>query len=606
VLRSAHIAWQVGFGGAIALGLVAPRSSLAQRKPAQEFTRQELLIAPFDVDSATELKFARRIADAVRSRTDKLSNDKEVHVISGGDIRLELTKASFPLDSALPSLELKLLGNTFRADELITGRVERAPGGVRVTSQLVLMRDERFVQPLPVVTGKEPDRIAEQLAKAIVSLRAQVVYERRCENALRERRSADAIKSAREGIALVPRGTLARLCLVLALRTTPVTARTLLDEAQGVLAIHPQSAHAIEAAAIALDSLHRRDEAADMWLRLVATDSTNVTLIERVGWSLIFGGSSRKAEPLIVQASVERPDNLALLRQRWHVLVENRRWPGAIEAAELLLAKDSTALRDSTFFLKLAAAYRANAQPFKSIEAVSRGVALFPGDARLYALYTQFVRSEADTVIPRGLALFPRSAELLALNAQLLRSRGKVAESLEASRLAVSIDSTLRQGELLIAQAEIEMGRPDSALAALRRALIRGEDSTLVAQFALSKGNTLSRAATGTKSRDDFQLAMRFLAFADSVRPSVQAKFLLGTAAFSVAQSALSDAPGVPDRTMSCQLARLGAENIPIAQTQIEAGQAVAPEAAKQYLDYLDKLQPYLEKQLGVYCVSPG
>jgi hypothetical protein len=99
---------------------------------------------------------------------------------------------------------------------------------------------------------------------------------------------------------------------------------------------------------------------------------------------------------------------------------------------------------------------------------------------------------------------------------------------------------------------------------------------------------------------------MRFLAFADSVRPSVQAKFLLGTAAFSVAQSALTDAPGVPDRTMSCQLARLGAENIPIAQSQIEAGQAVAPEAAKQYLEYLDKLQPYLEKQLGVYCASPA
>jgi tetratricopeptide (TPR) repeat protein len=206
-------------------------------------------------------------------------------------------------------------------------------------------------------------------------------------------------------------------------------------------------------------------------------------------------------------------------------------------------------------------------------------------------------------VIPRGLALFPRSAELLALNAQLLRSRGKVAESLEASRMAVAIDSTLKQGELLIAQAEMELGRPDSALSALRRGLARGEDSIVVAQFALSKGNALARAANGTKSRDDYRLAMRFLAFADSVRPSVQAKFLMGTAAFSVAQGALTEAPAAAGKVQSCELARIGAEMMPVALNGIGAGQQVAPDAARQYLEYLGKLQPYLDKQLETFCI---
>jgi tetratricopeptide (TPR) repeat protein len=591
----------IAFAGAVLL--IAPCIAGAQKRPPQEFTRQELLVANFHVDSGADLRIARRVADAVRSRTDKLSDDKEVNVISGADIRAELTKASFPTDSALPRSELRLLGSKFRMDEFVEGTVERAPGGVRLRSQLVLVRDERFIQPLPLVSGREPDKIADQVAKSLISLRAQIPYERRCENHLREGRSADAIRSAREGIALVPRGTLVRICLVMALRTTPVPALTLLEEAKAILALHPESAHALEAAAIALDSLHRREEAASMWLRLVATDSLNVGLIERVVWALAFGGNSRQAEPLIMQASEDHPENLQLLRQRWHVLSENKRWPGAIEAGELVLARDTSVVRDSTFFLKLATAYRANKQPFKSIETVSRGVALFPGDARLYALYTQFVRAEADTVIPRGLNLFPKSAELLALNAQLLRSRGKVAESLEASRMAVALDSTITQGELMIAQAEMELGRPDSALASLRRALSRGEDSAVVAQFALSKGNAISRAANGTKSRDDFRLAMRFLAFADSVRPSVQAKFLMGAAAFSVTQSALSDAPAATDKMQSCVLARLGAETLPLAVTSIGAGQEVAPEAAKQYLDYLGKLQPYLDKQLEVFCI---
>ena len=584
--------------------LGAPATADAQKRPPQEFTRQELLIANFHADSGVELKIARRVADELRSRTDKLSDGKAVNVISGGEIRLQLTKASFPSDSALPRDDLRILGSTFRADEFVVGRVERAPGGVRVKSELVLVRDERFIQPLPVVTGKEPDKLADQIAKSVVALRAQMPYERRCENSLRDGKAADAIRSAREGIALVPRGTLVRICLVMALRTTPVAATTLLEEARAILALHPQSAHALEAAAIALDSLHRRDEAAEMWLRLVATDSTNVTLIQRVVWALAFGGNSRKAEPLILRASQNHPDNLQLLRQRWHVLAENKRWVGAIEAGELVLAKDSTILGDSTFFLKLGTAYRANGQPFKSIETMARGVSLFPGDSRLYALYTQFVRAEADTALPRGLALFPRSADLLALNAQLLRARGKVAESLEASRMAIAIDSTMKQAELLIAQAEMELGRPDSALASLRRALMRGEDSSVVAQFALSKGNALSRTANGTKSRDDYRLAMRFLAFADSVRPSVQAKFLIGAAALSVTQGALTDAPAAADKAQSCELARLGAEMMPVALSGLEAGQTVAPDAARQYLEYLGKLQPYLDKQLETFCAT--
>ena len=577
-----------------------------QRRPAQEFTRQELLIANFQLDSGADLRLGRKLADAIRSRMDKASNGRELNVISGSDIRYELTRSSFAPDSALPRADLRILGGNLRADELLVGTVERAGSGVRLRSELVLVRDERFVQPLPPVTGTEPDRIADQVVKSLVALRAQMPYERRCENHLREGRATEAVRAAREGVAAVPRGTLVRTCLVMALRSAGVPAPTLLEEARAVLALHPASAHALEAAAVALDSLRRRSEAADMWLRLVATDSQNVTLIERVVWALAFGGNAARAEPLILRAAGSHPDNLQLLRQRWFVFTEIRRWPLAIEAAELLLARDSAVTADPTFFVKLASAYRANAQPYKSIETVSRGVALFPGDARLYALYAQLVRAEADTVIPRGLALFPRSAELLALNAQLLRARGRVAESLEASKLAVALDSTLIQGEMMIAQAEMELGRPDSALASLRRALARGEDSAVVAQFALSKGNAISRAANGTKSREDFRLAMRFLAFADSVRPSVQARFLIGAAALAVTQSALADAPGLPDKGHRCELTRLGAEMLPVAVSGLGAGQEVAPDAARQYLDYLGKLQPYVDKQLEVFCVAAG
>jgi tetratricopeptide (TPR) repeat protein len=229
---------------------------------------------------------------------------------------------------------------------------------------------------------------------------------------------------------------------------------------------------------------------------------------------------------------------------------------------------------------------------------------VFPKDPRLYALYTQFVKEESDSVLPRGLALYPNSAELRALDAKDLRAKGKVAEALDASKRAVDLDSTIAQGRLMVAQGEIDLGRPDSALATLRRAVAAGENRNDVARFALSKGSLLFRAASATKQRADYQLAMRFLAFADTLSSTAQTKFFLGAAALGVAQTALTDAPKISVKEESCAVSRLGADTIPLARASLEAGQDVSPDATKQFLDYLDVIAPYADKQIAAFCTT--
>ena len=239
---------------------------------------------------------------------------------------------------------------------------------------------------------------------------------------------------------------------------------------------------------------------------------------------------------------------------------------------------------------------------------MARGVTNFPGDSRLYSLYTQSIKAESDTVVPRGLALFPKSADLLALSAKELRSRGKIEESLDATKRAVAIDTAMAQGQLMVAQLELELGRPDSALVALRRALERGEDSALVAQFALSKGNALYKTASGTMSSTDFAVSLRMLAFADTVRSSPQSRFLRGAAALGVAQTTLTDASKIQDKAASCRLTRLGAELLPVARAGLQSGEELDATAAKQSLTYLEQLDAYAQQQLKVLCESspPG
>ena len=601
MLRANGGAAVAALGLSCALGVLMAVPAAAQKKTT-EFTRQGLLITNFTPREGSDFGFGRKAADEVRSRIAKLSNRREVDVISGGDIRYQLTKSGMPEDTILDEGMIRTLGRYMRADEYVIGTVDRKPKSVRISGRLVLMRDTRLVEPLPPATGTDLGLAAEQFARELAAARNELAPQRRCENALRDAEPQRALQFAREAVAAYPQGVLAHVCLTWALRATGAPATEILAAARHVLSGDSLNPHGLEGAAIALDTLHQRDESATYWLRLADTDTANLDLTERVVLALVYGGSARRAEPLIVRAADAHPDSLRLRRLEWRVTYENRHWPAAIKAGEALLASDSTATRDSVLMLRLASAYRANGDTYKALATAARGVVAFPGDVKLYTLYTQFVRAEGDSVVPRGLAHFPKSAELLAMNARDLRARGQLAEALAASRQALAVDSTLDRGELMIAQGEIELGRPDSALAALRRAIARGEDTSLVAQFALGRGNVLLRAANGTKSRDDFQLAMRFLALADTLRRTPQSAFLLGVAAYSITQSALTDAPKMTEKTQSCELSHLGAETLPVARAGLEAGQEVSPEAAKQFLDYLGQLEPYVQRQIDAFC----
>ena len=594
-------------GAAVALCCcVALPVSLQAQKSAPEFTRQGLLITNFTLAANVGRGLSKKAGDAVRSRAEKLSDKHEVEVIDGYGIFQKLTRASIPTDSSLGEIDVRVLGRDMRADEYLLGRVETATRDrVRLSGWLVLMRDPRLRQPLPAGVGSGLDEAADQMGRAIVAARAQMVHMRRCENALRESNWSAALAAARAGVAAYPQSTIARICLIRALGATGAPAADVLAVAEQVLELDSTSYHALGSAALALDSLHRNTEAAGYWLRLARTDTTDMELALRVLQGLGRGDNWRVAEDLATRVSDAHPENVELLRFKWRSAFENRNWVPALAAGEAMLERDANAVVDPVFFQRLATAYRSNGEPVKAVSIAARGVAAFPKEAALYALYTQFVREEADTVLPRGLARFPKSAELLALKARDLRSHGKVAESLEAMQGAMAADSTLGgEAHLMIAQAQLDLGRPDSALTALRAAIAQGGDSTRVAQFAFARGNALYRAANGTKSSTDFALALRFLSFADSVRSSMQSRFLVGAAALGVAQRALTEAPSDKDKAHSCELARLGSEMIPVARSGLEEGQQAMPEAAKQSLDYLTQIEPYAGKQLAAYCTA--
>ena len=559
------------------------------------FVTQILMVPTFH---GPDVGDAHRAADIVRNRVADAFHDRNVRMVSAGDIAKWLEKSGFDEDMVLLPPEREAVARHFRADEEVLGTVVRTASGYRIDARIVLPRDTRMVQPI-VAEGRTVRDAAEAAARDVIAARSQMVPLRECENAVRNGKLDQAAAFAAGAVAAYPAATLARACLLSALGKMPGDhADSVVAVARALLGHDPTNPIALEYLATTLDDRGDNAGAGDAWVRLLATDSLNETLIRRVVEALSSEGNARLAEPLIVRGTRAHPDNLELLKLRWLVHLATTNWQAAIATGEALRVRDVASQADPDFYRRLASAYRSDSQPVKALETAAAGVTKFHGDAPLYSLYVQLLQQEQAAALPRGLAQFPGNADLHVIAAQSLKDRGSVAEAAGQMRIALAADPRLPHGWIQLADDEMALAHADSAFLALNQALANGESPSTVARFALARGNALYASANGTKRRADFEQAHRFLALAQRFDPTPQAAFLLGASALSVSQAAATEAPVA----RSCDLVRLADSTLTEAQVNLASGRSVAPDAAQQFLDYASTLRPYVTSQLKALC----
>jgi tetratricopeptide (TPR) repeat protein len=563
----------------------------------QKFTTQVMVVPAF---KSPDRGLGGKAGDIIRGRVAGAFPKNDLRVISNGDVDDWLRRSGFEENVALSEGELKELAKKFRADERIFGTVTRSAGKVRIDAELTLIRDLRLSQPL-VAEAATVDAAAADVAKEAIAARAQLVPLRQCENFNREGKAREAAAAATAGVAAFARAVPARLCLLAALQRLDAKPDSIASVARAVLTVSPENPIALEDLAQAYDAQGKASEAAPNWVHLLATDSTNEDLTERVVTALSREGNAKLAQPLIDKGTELHHENLMLLKLRWLVHLAVGDWKGAISSGENLLARDPATQADPEFYGRLAGAYRSDSQPTRALSVAAAGVSKFPQNAPLYIVYLQLLRNENGAALPRGLAAFPDNPELHVLAAQSLKTSGNAAGALEETKRAIAANPKLPHGFLQLAQLEFDVGQIDSAFVAMQEASKYGEDSATVAQFALARGNALYKAATGTQKREDYQRAIKFLELAEHIAPSPQAKFLLGASELSVSQSAATEAP----TAKSCELTKLADSSLTEAEINLVSGGSVAPDAAKTYLDYVAKLRPYIADQLKALC-GPG
>ena len=550
----------------------APSAARAQRAPDPNAKR--LLVPVF---RSADKNLGVQAADAVRGRVTQDLGARDVMVISKDDINKTLDASGFPTTEPLGSNDARELGRQLKANEYLEGTVTKTATGVRIEPRLVLVRDNAFSQPLPAAEGAKVGDAAKAISSSLRDARKQLKFEDECYLAYRQRKYPEAIAAARKGVSAYAPATIARTCLLNVYKDMPMDSvakrDSILKLSNEVLAIDPRNVLALTNVAQTYEAQGNEQKAVESYTALVAADPTNVRVVDAATRAIARSGNPGVALPIIRQAVQANPGDPQLLRLQFLIELAAKDFKAAPKTGEQLVQLD-TAFADTSYFVRIAGAYVADSQPQKASETLARGLQKFPNNGTLLTSY-----------------------------ASTLRSAGQTQQAMDVLKRALAANPKAPGAYLELARAQVELKQTNEAVASLRSALTAGDTPETVAPYALQVGNTLYKAANGTKAPEDYTNALRVLQFADSLTPAngatkAQGQFLVGVTALSLGQTQLKQA----QTAKSCEVARAAGQNFTLAQINLPAGGKFAAQATQQALAGLQQLSPYADQLQKSFC----
>lgn len=546
---------------AMAVLVAAPfAGASAQRQPAPV---PHLMVTTF---AAPEPGFGVQAAEAVRQRISRDADDKKLLVIPKKDIDATLTASGYSTTEALQPNDARALAVLLRADEYVEGTATKTPNGVKVDARLVLARDNTIQQPLPSAEAKTLDLAAQMVSKNYQAARSQLDYERACNSLFRDAKYKEAEQAARAGITKYPNGTIVGICLANALDKQNQT-DSVLAVTERILTVDPKNISALKYAA-AIYREKKDPKAIEALVQLLAANPSDEKTRDDVIAELARSNRFDLAVPIIQDAVKNNPGDPKLLRTAWLIYLGAKQ-PDLAAATGAEMIRADTAAADTTYFIRTAAAYAA---------------------ANNYQKGADFLK--------QGEAKFPNNATIKLNEGAMLSKAGDNANALIKIQDAMRINPKVENGCAQVALIQSSMNQSDAVMTTLRGCATNGADKHTLAQIALSEGNKAYKAGNATKDRPTLQKAIQFLQFSDQLEASSDAKFLVGVSAFTIGQSAITEAQG----SKSCTLARMAKDAFAQAQENVPAGLQSYPDAAKQILTAIPQYTPATDEMVKRFC----
>ncbi|MDQ6738662.1 MAG: tetratricopeptide repeat protein, partial [Gemmatimonadota bacterium] len=410
-----------------------------------------------------------KAADELRNQLKDTFNPKDVYVLPTKDVNNTLEQSGFSASEPLAPNDEKALSNLLRADEYVTGTVNRAAtgGGYTVNARMVLARDNSLSQALPVATANKIDDAMDRVAKSVRDAMKQLDGEHSCFVKARAGDIPGALAAARQGIAAYPQATLARLCSANAFYFQYGKATTHADSirlADSVLTVtrliaqqDPGSVAALRFNAELYKVIGDSTQARATLLALIRADPSNDKLITQIVNELAGSGHANDAIPLVKELLERSPGDPQLLHTAFLVYLAAKDWKSAVATGPELIRSD-TAAADTMYFTRMAGAYTNLNQP-----------------------------NDAITTLQAGVQKYPNNSDLLLALASTLRKNNRAAEAVDVLKRSIAANPNSPQALLLLADSYAQANQQDSVAAILQRASsLPGADKATLAQYALA------------------------------------------------------------------------------------------------------------------------
>jgi tetratricopeptide (TPR) repeat protein len=565
--RQRHARTLIGlFVGAVASGAFATVHAQTQTLQRGQTAGPRFMVPTF---RSNERGLGLQAAEAIRERMGQDFQLKTLWIVPKSDIMTTLVNSGYSTTEALSSNDARALAQLLRAEEYVEGNVEKTPTGYRVTANMMLIRPEGMVQPLPPIeVAKLPDA-AKAISNAVEAARKQVDPAKKCVELSRAKNYAGAIAEARKGIAAYPNAVMPRVCIAEIYNEQKLGADSMIAISEQILKLHKDNKRALAFAADAYAEKKMEDKQVEALTRLISLEPTNTTLQSRVVNILAASGKASLALPIVDDAVKNNPGDASLVKLQWLVHFAAKDIKGALVIGEEMVKLD-TAAADTQFFIRQSAAYAADSQFQKAAETLARGRAKFPNNMTIATTHVQ-----------------------------LLIQSGQTAQAIEEAKKVLSVNPKIPGIWPSIAKSQADAGAPpDTVLNSLRAAKAAGDSVGLVAGYALSLGNAEYKKGNASKNIEDYQRALKYLYFSDSTAATGNSKFLIGVTNLQMVQPLLEQASA----KKSCDLAKQAQAALTEANIYAPQGGRDFPKEVPQVMGAVQQLTPYAERSVKALC----
>jgi tetratricopeptide (TPR) repeat protein len=582
----------VALGGAVSAPLAAqgiPRRSGGQSTTVNNAPRF-MVANPFafaPADSAPAVAIGTGMREEMK---DVVGRDYTV--IEQAQMNDALTQYGYPKDAILsPALAVTLAKN-IQARFLVNSTLAKGAKGVTVSARLTGTNDDAGnVVSLTQNPGETPEAFGKRLASALEPAVQSMDEAKACIDQ-RQSKPDKAAEAAQKAIKMLPDHGLAHYCLALLAQDKKASRADIVKELQAATKGDPQSLQVWTALATQYQQANDTANTLVAFKQMLRVAPTNQKLREELFKYFLQTGHPETAREVADEGLKIDPYNADLYDLKSNACLFLSDFKCAVDALETMYATDSTKA-DTLFFTKISAAAAEGEKP----------------DTAKLLKWSQ-----------AGVKKYPDNPTLLGYLNRAYAMTGPVDSVISVTNRIIAKDSTAVVPALAAAKALIEApatgappATPDTSKGAAPVATHRTKEAVPFLQFAIQHGDPQQKeqaaallytgAAPLLQQPQDLQGASELLKMAvGAANPSGKvypaANYLLGLATlFQVPQ-----VDPQAEKGKSCDLAKQEETLLNDAETALNAGQSVNPDAVAKNLGIIKQYKPRVASMLKAYC----